>query len=443
MDTASEQKPGAAKRPRLSLQIMTSCLAPSKGLRGYPINLSDPTTFNTLSNTYVTAIERSSALQHEPVTAINTLQAFSLETPADVRPRVFPPYVADYPETPVTALSSSPSQMEIQFPNTMTATPPLSATADSDSSTVFTFSSLDTSCRLGQPSRASPKDGRSMRRRINTGLGSQPPYTHSRSLHSILRNSPLPPRAAAPPPSPRRQSLRLQEKAAKRVEYNNPLTQEIVTNKYIKSHIDLLTEDASPNTPPPAAESGAELDVAPALTTNEAQDGGQTPGPFEDMRRKMMGLGGSLQLLTAEGGVMAARKRKRPEKRRQWRWTIGQDDEDDEVSDGAAASPETAAETAVCPYDVAETAARGTTTPPVGSTNQAAEEGGADGPQATGVAAPARSRRDSGELSTPNETEMGLATAAAARRSDADVAGLTCDSPAPRRGESGEAAGPA
>src|SRR5687767_15779113 len=50
-----------------------------------------------------------------------------------------------------------------------------------------------------------------------------PPYNHPHSLHSILRNSPLPPRTAIPPPSPRRQSLRLAEKAARSEEHTSEL----------------------------------------------------------------------------------------------------------------------------------------------------------------------------------------------------------------------------
>ncbi|UNI20097.1 hypothetical protein JDV02_006222 [Purpureocillium takamizusanense] len=343
--------PNTAKRPRLSLQIRTSCLSPSKGLRGGPVNPSDPTAFNTLSNAYVTAIERSSAssslstTQSEPITAINTLQAFTLETPAEPRPpRVFTPYVASYPETPLTALSNSPSQMEIKFPSTMTATPPLSATADASPAQVFTFSSSSSSlssaaAKKAPATLASPVDGRPTsssitRRRIYAGLaGGELPYTHPRSLHSILRNSPLPPRTAIPPPSPRRQSLRLQEKAAKKVEYNNPLTQDIITNTYVKSHIDLLTDDTSPNTPPLPTATDSVLDVALSFTANELRDGGQTPGPFEETRRRMAGLGVPQLPSPVENG--GPRKRKRAEKKRQWRWTIGQEDDDDD-DEGAA-----------------------------------------------------------------------------------------------------------
>lgn len=339
---ASLQMPSASKKPRLSLQIKTSSISTSKGMRGYAINPSDPTAFNTLSNVYVTAIERSSSVQSEPITAINTLQAFSLETPAEYRdtnPRVYTPYIASYPQTPLTALSDSPSKMEFHYPSTMTATPPLSAgPTDFSSPKVFTFSSSDISCTQSPQTLDSPVEGRALRRRMAPcplpGLSLQPPYTHPRSLHSILRNSPLPPRTAIPPPSPRRQSIRLQEKAAKRVGYNNPLTQEITTNQYIKSHIDLLTDDASPSSPALPSEPENVLDVALAFTANEIQDGGQTPGPFEDMRRRMAGLGHAPISPAGPGG---ARKRKRMEKKRQWVWTIGQEDDDEDAGRAVAA----------------------------------------------------------------------------------------------------------
>lgn len=65
-------------------------------------------------------------------------------------------------------------------------------------------------------------------------------------------------------------------------------------------------------------------------TGDETRDGGQTPGPFEEMRRRM-----------AESGLETPglRKRKRKDKKRKWRWTIG----DGEDSD-AQTTPTTALE---------------------------------------------------------------------------------------------------
>lgn len=154
-------------------------------------------------------------------------------------------------------------------------------------------------------------------------------------LHSILRNSPLPPSSAKTPISPRRQSLRLQEKAARRVGYNSPLTQTITTNLYTKSHIDLLREEASPYSPNnPEEDPDMTLDLTLAYTGDETRDGGQTPGPFEEMRRRMAGLVTSTPVSPASGGV---RKRKKKEKKRRWVWTLGQEEDDEEMGGAMAA----------------------------------------------------------------------------------------------------------
>ncbi|KAJ6441988.1 proteinrelated to glucan 1, 4-alpha-glucosidase [Purpureocillium lavendulum] len=431
---ASQGDSSTAKRPRLSLQIRTSSLSPSKGLRGYPVNPSDPTAFNTLSNAYVTAIERSSTAQSEPITAINTLQAFSIETPAEAKPRVFTPYVANYPETPLTALSDSPSQMEIKFPSTMTATPPLSATADASPAKVFTFSSSGVTSQQSPASLGSPIDGRVARRRLCATLGGALPYTHPRSLHSILRNSPLPPRTAIPPPSPRRQSLRLQEKAAKKVEYNNPLTQDIITNTYVKSHIDLLTDDASPNTPPLPTGTDTVLDVALSFTANEIRDGGQTPGPFEETRRRVAGLAIPQLPSPVENG--GPRKRKRMDKKRQWRWTIGQDDDDLEglavVAPAASseATKTTRTEAATPGAGVPQITYLETPTPSIESVSSFSEVGDVEMSDTSSVLSvddrPTRER-----LRAPSETELDLKTPTAPSKTNAAAAGPNRDTPIP------------
>jgi hypothetical protein len=111
--------------------------------------------------------------------------------------------------------------------------------------------------------------------------------------------------------------MRLAAKASRRVDYSDPLTQTITTNKYVKSHIDLLAEDS-----PASAEADIErmqsietqtLETALTYTGDETRDGGQTPGPFEEMRRRM-----------ADSGLEtpASKKRKRREKKRKWEWTI-------------------------------------------------------------------------------------------------------------------------
>lgn len=123
--------------------------------------------------------------------------------------------------------------------------------------------------------------------------------------------------------------------------YNNPLTQTIITNKYTKSHIDLLVEEASPASPSFSPIGGDRaINIKQAFSPNEIENGGRTPGPFEDMRRKLAALGGSAASLSPSetGGI---RKRKRKEKKRQWVWTIGvadEEEEDDERIGGAIAA---------------------------------------------------------------------------------------------------------
>ncbi|KAI0009271.1 hypothetical protein F4779DRAFT_377245 [Xylariaceae sp. FL0662B] len=336
------------KRPRLSLQIKPS---PGPNIRSKKTSLANPrspTSFNTLSNVYATAIERSTPVQETPVTAINTQQLLKLEINTESlqgQQRVHTPFTATLPDTPLSANPMSPNQqMDIVFPSTMTATPPLSAgPVESPESRKFTFAPTDTN---QQAVTQSPAQAR--RRVIYAPFGSaaKAPYSHNRALHSILRNSPLPRSTAKSPISPRRQSLRLQEKAARRVGYESPLTQTITTEKYIKSHIDLLQDEASPYTPSPTAEdSEMMLDLAMAYTGDETRDGGETPGPFEEMRRRMTGLGTETPIHSPRPDGI--RKRKRKEKKRRWVWTIGQDDEENES--GAMAALRAAAADASTP----------------------------------------------------------------------------------------------
>ena len=103
--------------------------------------------------------------------------------------------------------------------------------------------------------------------------------------------------------------MRLADRANKKVGYNDPLTQTITTNKYIKSHIDLLSEDSPFSAEESEKEKLETLDVAMAYTGDETKDGGQTPGPFEEMRRRMA---------ESDLETPGARKRKRKEKKRKW-----------------------------------------------------------------------------------------------------------------------------
>ncbi|OHE97060.1 hypothetical protein CORC01_07669 [Colletotrichum orchidophilum] len=333
----------ASRRPKLSLSIKTSPAPHTRINKSFSVvDPKDPTIFNTLSNVYVTAIERSTPTVSEPLTAINTSQPQpsrlqnGSKTP---QLRIQTPYAVSYPETPLTAHPLSPGvAMEITFPSTMTATPPLSAgPVEPNGPQMFGFSPVDTKTPLTAIGLITNQLGpRSERKRNNLTLaGSKLPYTHPRSLHSILRNSPLPPSSAKTPVSPRRQSLRLQEKAARRVAYNSPIEQTITTNTYTKSHIDLLVEDVSPASPAPAQEPNTVLNLAMAFTSDETRDGGMTPGPFEEMRRRMAGLAANSPPVSPSGGI---RKRKRKEKKRRWVWTIGNQEEDEENLGGAVAA---------------------------------------------------------------------------------------------------------
>ncbi|KAK3901437.1 putative glucan 1, 4-alpha-glucosidase [Staphylotrichum tortipilum] len=360
------------KRPRLSLQIKALANGPSGRTSrciAAAVDVKSPTSFNTLSNVYATAVERSTPLQENPPTAILgrrpmlRLQTQDVAVPQQL---AHTPYLGPYLDTPLTAQPMSPAvamaaaaAYQICFPSAvMTATPPLSAQPPEcpNGAQVFTFdpsiATATTTPATAIPPGAAPVVPPAMlqmpRKRATMpasaggagGLGAkQLPYTHQRSLRSILRNSPLPPLSTRSPDSPRRQSLRLQEKAARRVAYNSPLTQEITTWQYTRSHIDLLAEDATPVSPATSSsddgDSLLDLAMADAAACNATRDGGQTPGPFEEMRRRMANMHASTPITmspTSSGGI---RKRggKRREKKRRWVWTIGQD-EDAEEADG-------------------------------------------------------------------------------------------------------------
>ncbi|THV47665.1 hypothetical protein BGAL_0296g00050 [Botrytis galanthina] len=322
------------KRPKLSLQIKTpsapQTIGKSSTALKSDINPSSPTAFNTLSNAYATAIENASpqiskpaSLEARPSLRIqpmpSRLQTTRLQTnikaedgyvhPSE-RTATPGPFAISYPDTPS---SAHPDSAHPKDSLNFTFTPPHSA--GSSDKKMFTFASQASNS-------ASP---RSMRRLT--------PYTHPKSLHSILRNSPLPPPSAVAPATPNtasRLATRLANKGTKKVEYDDPLTQTITTNKYVKSHIDLLSEDSPHSATDPEFATLDTLDTTMQYTGDETRDGGQTPGPFEEMRRRM-----------AESGLETPglRKRKRKDKKRKWRWTIG----DGEDSD-AQTTPTTALE---------------------------------------------------------------------------------------------------
>ena len=70
-----------------------------------------------------------------------------------------------------------------------------------------------------------------------------------------------------------------------------------------------------------------------AYTGDETKDGGQTPGPFEEMRRRM-----------ADSGLEtpATRKRKRKERKRKWEWTLGPERDEENAAMNGVRTPLTA-----------------------------------------------------------------------------------------------------
>jgi hypothetical protein len=88
-----------------------------------------------------------------------------------------------------------------------------------------------------------------------------------------------------------------------------------------------------------------EIDLTMAYSGDEIRDGGRTPGPFEEMRRRMTNLATETPVLSPRSDGI--RKRKRKEKKRKWVWTIGKEDEENEG--GAMAALRAAAGEALTP----------------------------------------------------------------------------------------------
>ncbi|CAP70750.1 uncharacterized protein PODANS_3_8120 [Podospora anserina S mat+] len=356
MATSPQSPP---KRPRLSLQITAIANGPSVRTSrrvAAAVDMKSPTAFNTLSNVYATAVDRSTPIQENPPTALlsgrpilrlqtQTQDAAPATATAATAKARHTPYLGPYLDTPLTAQPLSPAiaiNREVQFPSAMTATPPLSAQAQDANARVFTFDSTN---KPGLPSRhqnqsqqastapAPSLPSQSLKRRTNTlpaNMTPKLPYTHPRSLRSILRNSPLPPLTTNLSPStgqnisPRRTSLRLQERAARRVAYNSPLEQTITTHKYTRSHIDLLVadDDTTPVSPSVTSDEGdldsnsTVLDQTMAYS-NLTRDGGQTPGPFEEMRRRMADMRASTPTTSSSSAFVAYFHRRHQEKGRE------------------------------------------------------------------------------------------------------------------------------
>ncbi|TAQ89166.1 hypothetical protein B7494_g2505 [Chlorociboria aeruginascens] len=331
----------SSKRPRLSLQTPSTApqaLGKSATALVGDFDPTSPTTFNTLSNAYAVAIGNSSPMTAKPSASFDpkpsaTTKPTSLRLQTSrfgdgyvhpsQRTQTPGPFQITYPDTPSSAHPGStpttahPSVAK-SLPPGSTFTPPQSAGSASEQPMpkVFTFSAS---------TPESAKSPRTPRRRATFGGQYQvAPYTHPRSLHSILRNSPLPPRSTITPATPTRMSARLANREKKKVGYNDPLTQTITTNKYLKSHIELLLEDSPSSATDPELGNREGLDAALSYTGDETRDGGQTPGPFEEMRRR---------LAESELETPDAKKRRRKEKKRKWRWTIGGEEAGDSPQD--------------------------------------------------------------------------------------------------------------
>ncbi|OBT74288.1 hypothetical protein VF21_07370 [Pseudogymnoascus sp. 05NY08] len=335
------------KRPRLSLQIKTPSapmtLNKSSTALKADIDPSSPTAFNTLSNAYAAAISLASPLPMSaaPVTATSFSassarpKSLRLVTSGAPQSALLPshriqtpgPFTVVYPDTPTTqAPTPVTAHPDVSLQAPFTFTPPQSAHPSSPTSTVSTGTNTTTIAAAAATTTATtsrlrrinvsiptlapspfPSSPRTPRRRATTGSTTpyKAPYTHPRSLRSILRNSPLPARTAGGAVAT------TVEKGGRRVGYNNPLTQTITTELYIRSHVELLGEDDAVPDGEGAGETETGIEAVLAYD-GATRDGGQTPGPFEEMRRRMAGLG-------EDGG----RKKRKREKKRAWVWTIG------------------------------------------------------------------------------------------------------------------------
>ncbi|PQE27856.1 hypothetical protein CJF30_00009054 [Rutstroemia sp. NJR-2017a BBW] len=322
------------KRPKLSLQIKTPAAPQTLGKSATAlkadINPSSPTAFNTLSNAYATAIENASPQILQPA-------CFDPKAPGNIRPMPSRLQTSMTPKNEYVHPSQrtqTPGPFSISYPDT-----PSSAHPDSTPN-LSLITAMDSAKGTPTITFTPPQSAGA----IDNSSSNLAPYTHPKSLHSILRNSPLPPRSAVTPATPTtssRLALRRANAAkSKKVGYNNPLTQTITTNKYIKSHIDLLAEDSPHSASEGDHEGGLTvLDTTMRYTGDETRDGGQTPGPFEEMRRRMAESG----LETPKG--KAGRRKRDKDRKRKWRWTIGVGDGEGEGEDeDVQVTPKTAVE---------------------------------------------------------------------------------------------------
>lgn len=158
--------------------------------------------------------------------------------------------------------------------------------------------------------------------------------------------------------------------------YESPIERVITTEQYVRSHVDLLLAEESQLSPSSVSPTSTLDDIMMAANeSSETRDGGQTPGPFEEMRRRMAGLvtrtptTSSPSCTSSGSSPVGIRKRRRKDRGRRWVWTIGNQDEDDEEDDaevgGAIAATRAAASRAqrAASYPNDSTQSATTTTP--------------------------------------------------------------------------------
>ncbi|CCU77179.1 unnamed protein product [Blumeria hordei] len=281
MSVKPPQMSSPLKRPRLSLQTKTA--APMK----LNIGPMSPTSFNTFTNACAFFIGNSSprpASTCPPKQPKNLSQGFELcSDRSTIQCRA-----------PTTAYPGNEDNFSV---NTMVSMPSHSVKPDNS----FSTNTSD----YTTPSTPSTARERPLCQEV--------PYTHPRSLRSILRNSPLVPLVSSTTTATsNRLSVRMPERRPKKVSYNDPLTQTILTHIYIKSHIDLLTDYLSY----PAAEPKTGINAKGTTVLLPEDESGMdvsTSESSEENRKNTMEV---------TWDDSATQKRKRSQSLRNYEWTI-------------------------------------------------------------------------------------------------------------------------
>lgn len=276
----------APKRPRLSLRtVVPAVLAEQCNFIPSEFRSSSPTVLNTLSNAYALAIE-----QYSPQLSTSYTTA-PLSTTTNVKSTIL--RSSDF--TRASKLTTGSGRITTPYP-----------AAESDS------------CQTSSACRSEPesREEATAQGLFDNELEVQPtssqsamhvlPYTQPPTLKSILRNSPLSSTRST-------KTVRI-----KNLRYNSPLTQTIATDDNIESPIDLtynVHSSPSARLSPdcPQEKTYVEADI---LGSSQTRDGGWTPGPREEIRRR------------EADSLIVDRERQRGGKKRRWVWTIGNEEEE-------------------------------------------------------------------------------------------------------------------